>query len=98
MKKNKNGRTLISQIIKFREGFGPGRAIFSEFPLQSDFGGAGGRFWSIWTSLEQNLHAEMKFLLVRGPLLTFEWDPEGFGELQGQFLGICVKFEHLGYR
>jgi len=42
--------TLIGRIIGIREDFGPGKAIFWEFRLRSEFGGAGGRIWSIWSS------------------------------------------------
>ena len=39
--------TLIGQKSRFRKGFGPRKAVFSEFQLRSEFWGAGSRIWSI---------------------------------------------------
>ena len=51
--------TLIGQINRFREGFGPRKAIFSEFRLRTEFGGAGGRIWSICSSFGLSLQPEI---------------------------------------
>ena len=73
-----------------------GCKLCSRFGSRSGFWGAGDSKWTIWSTRGRSGRPKSDSARFGVPFGPFVRDPEGFGELQGRFLGICVKFDNLG--